>query len=97
MLTTNLSDILAEPTLTELIDNNNAVLENKIKTQTLRNFIDLLNQELHEKYVKLLRAVVTSNGEAMTHNQSEISKMIFDDERIKNRLIYPLKYEDHQN
>ena len=48
METTSKSDILAEATLTELIDNNKAVLETKIKKQTIQNFIDLLvKHEVH--------------------------------------------------
>ena len=35
-------DILAEPTLTELIDNNKYVLENKIDQKIVQNFVDLL-------------------------------------------------------
>ena len=35
------------------------VLENKIKKQIIKTFISLLfNNEAHEKYVKLLRALV---------------------------------------
>ena len=39
MLTTSESEILAEATLTELIDNNKVVLERKIKKSTIKNFI----------------------------------------------------------
>ena len=39
MKTTNNSDILAEATLTELIDNNKDVLERKIQHSTINNFI----------------------------------------------------------
>lgn len=69
MLSTSKSDILAEATLTELIDNNKMVLENKIKKLTIKNFISLLfNNEAHEKYVNLLRALCTCNGAAMINN-----------------------------
>ena len=69
MSSTSKSDILAEATLTELIDNNKMVLENKIKKQTIKTFISLLfNNEAHEKYVKLLRALCTCNGSAMINN-----------------------------
>ena len=36
MQSTSKSDILAEATLTELIDNNKMVLENKIKKHTIK-------------------------------------------------------------
>ncbi len=79
MKTTELSNIWAEATLTELIDNNNQVLETKIKSSTLENFIELLLYDcLHEKYVQLIRAVITSNGEPIAQNQIEMSNLIFD-------------------
>ena len=91
MKSTSKSDIFAEATLTELIDNNRMVLENKIKKQTIKTFISLLfNNEAHEKYVKLLRALCTCNGEAMINNQADISRAIFDDDEIKNTLIFPV-------
>lgn len=75
--TTTKSNIFAEATLTELIDNNRAVLENKIQKSTINNFVELLIKEPHEKYVKLLRALCICDGEAMTANQSEISRLFF--------------------
>ena len=91
MQSTSKSDILAEATLTELIDNNKIVLEKKIKKQTITTFISLLfNNEAHEKYVKLLRALSTCNGSAMLNNQADISRAVFDDPQIKSTLIFPV-------
>ena len=73
MQSTSKSDILAEATLIELIDSNKIVLEKKIKKQTITTFISLLfNNEAHEKYVKLLRALSTCNGSAVLKNQADI-------------------------
>ena len=47
METTSKSDILAEATLTELIDNNKDVLERKISKYTINNFINLLTANAH--------------------------------------------------
>jgi len=45
--------------------------------------------EIHEKYVKLLRALCTCNQEPITINQV-ISKAIFEDYNISKKLIYSI-------
>ena len=71
-------DILAEATLTELIDNNKVILETKINSEIYMKFINLLTeQQLHEKYVKLLRALCTCDGNAMINNQLKLSQILF--------------------
>jgi len=45
------NNIDAEPTLTELIDNNTDVLENRIKKSTIFRFVDSVIAEKEEKYV----------------------------------------------
>lgn len=91
MLSTSENNICADSTLTELIDNNKRILESKIKKETIEDFIDLLcNQELNHKYVKLLRAITTCDGNAMIGNQKVISEIIFGDQKIKNKLAFPL-------
>ena len=47
METTVKSEILAEATLTELIDNNREVLERKISKSTINNFVTLLTANAH--------------------------------------------------
>lgn len=67
------NDILAEPTLTELIDNNRTVLETKINSAIIQKFIDLLITDRQTKYLKLLRALINCDGEAMINNQKLIT------------------------
>lgn len=55
-------DIRAEPTLTELIDNNRAVLESKIKKENIKNFVDLITLDQKKKYAKLLKALCVCDG-----------------------------------
>ena len=82
-------DLLAEPTLTELIDNNKRILENKINPETIEKFVNMLKtQSPHEKFVKLLRALTVCNGEPMTKNQDELSSLICVDEQARDKLCY---------
>lgn len=96
MLTNSENNIYADVTLVELIDNNRRILEAKIKIQTIEDFIGLLmEQELHEKYVKLLSALTICDGEAMVTNQAEISKSIFEQENVKEKLILRLEMKEN--
>lgn len=61
-------DMYAEPTLTELIDNNKYVLENKINEETIGKFVALLVNQKDIKFLNLLKALVNCNGEAVTFN-----------------------------
>jgi hypothetical protein len=44
-MTTDDGDIGAEETLTELIDNNRRILETKISSGTIKQFMDMLLEE----------------------------------------------------
>lgn len=61
-------DIYAEPTLTELVDNNDTILKHKIDKKIIEKFIDLLKISNNIKFVKLLRALINSNGSAIKLN-----------------------------
>lgn len=80
-------DIMSEPTLTELIDNNKVVLQNKITKEHIKRFVEPIRQTPMEKFVKLLRAVCVCDEEPMIFNQLEISKLVFE----KPELVVPLE------
>lgn len=87
-------DLLAEATLTELIDNNKRILESKIKIETIARFVGMLKyQNPHSKYVNLLRALTVCNGEPVLANQAEISRAIFEDEETRDAICYRLKID----
>lgn len=81
-------DLNAEPTLTELIDNNKRILEHKIKPKTITEFVEKLKVLPKEKFVNLLRALTVCNGEPMLANQDAISRMIFEDEEARDLICY---------
>ena len=86
------NDLFAEPTLTELIDNNKVVLENRIQRETISSFVEMLtDREKHQKYVNILRALVNCDGEAVVSNQGEISRLLLDNEQTKSALIFNLR------
>jgi hypothetical protein len=68
MLTDNDSDIGSEEALTELIDNNKKILEAKIQEDTILKFVKMLRDEKEDKYVKLLRAIVVCDRQAVVRN-----------------------------
>jgi len=63
MQSTSENNLYAEQTLTELVDNNTDILENRITEETIARFIDVIvKSQKHEKYVKLLRALINCDG-----------------------------------
>ena len=87
-----INDINAEPTLTELIDNNRKILESKIKKETIAKFMNILDEKgADERFINLLRALCTCDGEAMMANQSEIGRYLLQNKEISDKLIYPIR------
>ena len=72
MKTDLINELHSEMTLTELIDNNKLILQNKIKPDAINSFIYLLKEQ-DEKYVNILRALVKCDNEAIQNNQARIS------------------------
>ena len=87
-----INDINAEPTLTELIDNNRKILESKIKKETIAKFMNILDEKgADERFINLLRALCTCDGEAMMANQAEIGRHLLQNKEISDKLIYPIR------
>lgn len=83
-------DMLAEPTLTELIDNNELILKKKIDLTIITRFANLLIEEKSVKYIKLLRALVNCDGKAMKVNQEMVVDLLLVKNQNKLDLINPL-------
>ena len=90
-------DIMAEPTLTELIDNNRIVLETKITKENIKNFVDLIVKSPLKKFVKLLRAVCVCDNEPMLLNQGEISHLVLQDQSAREKIVFLLKESKNQS
>lgn len=91
-----------------MIDNNKKILEDKIKSETVEKFVQMLIERKEDKYVKLIRALTVCDEDVMVKNQSQISSRILENEDIKNKLIFPIfgevdnimiasPYEDGEN
>ena len=90
------NDIKAEATLTELIDNNKKILDSKIDKKIIKQFVKMLKGNKNEKFVHLLQALVVCNGEAVLKNQTEASRMIFEDKEMCECLIMPMRINEEQ-
>lgn len=89
-------DIMAEPTLTELIDNNRMVLEKKISKENIKKFVELIKKSHLKKFVNILRAVCVCDNEPMILNQGEISKLMLEDDEIRSELVVLIRENETQ-
>ena len=88
MMTNEQNNMLAQDTITELLDNNKQLLDKQIKTQTIRNIIQNCSDNLkNEKFLNLLSALCQCNGEAIVSNQDDICSMLLDPDEFTNLLI----------
>jgi L-rhamnose isomerase len=67
------NDIGSEEALTQLIINNKRILDTRIKDNTANKFVQMVEQSMLDKNVKLLRALCICNKEAVVKNQMIIS------------------------
>ena len=86
-------EIMAEKTLTELIDNNKRILTDKIERGTVNKFIQLVSEDKVAKYIEILRVIIICNGKPLTGNQREISQLLLKDDKMRNRLMYKLRLD----
>mmetsp|Transcript_28117 Transcript_28117/g.24849 ORF Transcript_28117/g.24849 Transcript_28117/m.24849 type:complete len:170 (+) Transcript_28117:179-688(+) len=92
----DLNDIKAEPTLTELIDNNRRILESKVEPKHREEFVRMLRRNPREKFVNLLRALTVCDGKAMKKSQEDLSKQILEDQKVRDQLIYKLRINNNR-
>ena len=84
----------ANSTLTELIDNNERILEAQIKKSTIDKFVyNLIESDCDKKYIGILRAICICNGRPMARNQGLISCAILTDSTNRKKIIPELKLE----
>jgi len=73
MSTKQENNIRAEATIAELVSNNRVLLEKQIKKKTIEDFVDLcVEQQKHERFIILLTALCSCQGEAVITNQDHI-------------------------
>lgn len=84
-------DIMAEKTLTELIDNNRGILTQRIDRSTINKFIQLVSQDKVAKYINILRVIIICNKKPLTGNQGIISKLLLEDSDMRESLLYQIR------
>lgn len=88
------NDIRAGQTLTELIDNNERILENRIEKATIENFIHFLcHEDKDVKFLNILRAICICNEEPIIKNQKELSELMLQDKSVTKELLFELQNE----
>ena len=90
------NDIKAGQTLTELIDNNQRILENRIDVSTINRFIQFLVQyDKDSKFQDILRAICICDEKPILENQKIISDrmLVPNDEQanVQNELLFDQK------
>lgn len=87
----------ANSTLTELIDNNERILEAQIRKGTIDKFVfNLIESRGDKKYIDILRAVCICNGKPILRNQRILSEIILKDNINRKKLIPELKVESQE-
>jgi hypothetical protein len=81
----DLNDTLcANETVTELIDNNERILDKRIRNSMIDKFIESLTKSKSQKIVKILRAVCINEGKPMKKHQQYITqKILLDTQRAE--------------
>ena len=77
----------ANETLTELIDNNERILEKRIRNTMIDRFIESLANSKSHKLVQILRAVCINDGRPMKKHQQYITQQMLLDAQKSEQLI----------
>lgn len=87
--------ISANDTLKELIDNNERILETRIKEHTVDKFVGkMMDAGGEKKFTDILRVICICNDQPMLKNQRLVQNAILDQEVRRNFLLLDLKEKD---
>jgi hypothetical protein len=86
------NDLKAEETLVQIIDNNKTLLVNEIKPHMIEEFvIKCKDFERHERYIRLISSLCTSDGEAIVSHQSTICDLIVNNPETCEALMMRIR------
>jgi hypothetical protein len=86
----------AKLTLTELIDNNEKILNSQIKISTMQKFINyLLVSGSDEQAVGILKATCICNGKPVPKNQELITEILIERKDTLRQIISELRFRDN--
>jgi len=82
---------------TELVDNNEKILDSKINAETIKNIVKfLIDVDTNKKYVKILRAFCICNNKGVLKNQVLLSTYILMNAAISNYFIFKIELEEEE-
>jgi inositol 1,4,5-triphosphate receptor type 1 len=88
MTATEQNNFRAENTITELLKNNEVLLDKQITKETIVNFVELCKGQMkNERFLNLLATLCSCNGEAVNSNQDDTCEILLENEDNNKALI----------
>ena len=82
---------------TELVDNNEKILDDKINSETIRNIVRyIVESDTNKKYVKILRAFCICNNKGVLKNQILLTMFILMNPGISSYFIFKIELEEEE-
>lgn len=88
MTATEQNNFRAENTITELLKNNEVLLDKQITKETIVNFVELCKGQMkNERFLNLLATLCSCNGEAVNSNQDDCCEILLENDDNNKALI----------
>lgn len=82
---------------TELVDNNEKILDDKINDKTIKDIIGfIVNLDWNKKFVKILRALCICNNKSVLKNQIALTSHILLQPAIMPYFLFRIEIEDEE-
>jgi hypothetical protein len=88
MTATEQNNFRAESTITELLKNNEVLLDKQITKETIVNFVELCKGQMkNERFLNLLATLCSCNGQAVNSNQDDCCEILLENDDNNDALI----------
>lgn len=82
---------------TELVDNNEKILDTKINAETIKNIVRfLIELDANKKYIKILRAFCICNSKAVFRNQLLLTSHILLNNKHSGYFLFKIEMEEEE-
>jgi RIH domain len=80
---------------TELVDNNEKILDGKINSDTIKNIVRFITEDDRDKkYVKILRALCICDSKGVLKNQTQLTNLILSSQETSQYFIFKVEVEE---